>query len=82
MAQLTKIVTILKTFAPLKLAGKWDNVGLLVEPSIFASNEKSIKKILLTNDLTTKVMQEAVNINANMIISYHPPIFGKGFLRP
>ena len=33
------------------------------------------KKVLLTNDLTPKVLQEAVNFNANVVISYHPPLF-------
>jgi putative NIF3 family GTP cyclohydrolase 1 type 2 len=61
----------LEKFGPLNYAEKWDNVGLLIEPS----TDIEVKKIILTNDLTEKVMSEAVNKNANMIISYHPPIF-------
>lgn len=38
-------------------------------------NFSRIDRILLTNDLTERVMQEAVDKKANMIISYHPPIF-------
>ena len=34
-----------------------------------------MKNVLLTNDLTEKVMQEAILIGANVIISYHPPLF-------
>jgi len=34
-----------------------------------------VKNVLLTNDLTEKVMQEAILIGANVIISYHPPLF-------
>ena len=30
---------------------------------------------MLTNDLTPPVMNEAVTMGANLIISYHPPIF-------
>lgn len=61
----------LEKFGPLKYAEKWDNVGLLIEPS----TDIVVKKILLTNDLTEKVIFEAIDKNANMIISYHPPIF-------
>ena len=31
--------------------------------------------MLLTNDLTEEVVKEALEKNAEMIISYHPPIF-------
>lgn len=61
----------MENFAPLSFAEKWDNVGLLVEPS----QRMNIKTILLTNDLTENVLEEAVESNANLIVSYHPPIF-------
>lgn len=65
------MVQALETFAPLKFAEKWDNVGLLVEPS----QRTNIKKILLTNDLTENVVEEALELDVNLIVSYHPPIF-------
>ena len=68
---LNKVVTKLNDFAPLQLAEKWDNVGLLVEPSL----PHSVKSILLTNDLTERVVEEAIDKKVNMVISYHPPIF-------
>lgn len=71
MMDLKEVVTRLNGFAPLHLAQNWDNVGLLVEPS----HHHSVKSILLTNDLTEKVAQEAVDKDVNMVISYHPPIF-------
>lgn len=36
---------------------------------------RPIEKIILTNDLTEKVLHEAVDKKSNLIISYHPPIF-------
>ncbi|KAM7433865.1 NGG1 interacting factor variant 2 [Porites harrisoni] len=69
--ELKEVVTKLNFFAPLQLAEKWDNVGLLVEPS----PPHSVKSILLTNDLTERVAQEAVDKKVSMVISYHPPIF-------
>lgn len=72
MASLSTVVQELTAFAPLKLAEKWDNVGLLIEPS---SKHLAIEKVLLTNDLTERVMTEALEKKVNMIISYHPPVF-------
>ncbi|KAJ7598830.1 NGG1p interacting factor 3 [Mycena floridula] len=58
--------------APLKLAEKWDNVGLLLESPI----PKETKRVLLTIDLTEAVYNEAVSTETSVIVSYHPTIFG------
>lgn len=68
---MSSVVKTLEDFAPLNYAEKWDNVGLLIEPS----SDIEVKTILLTNDLTEAVLSEAVDHKANLIISYHPPIF-------
>ncbi|XP_067641307.1 NIF3-like protein 1 [Eurosta solidaginis] len=68
---LQNVVLELEKFAPLKFAETWDNVGLLIEPHKI----RPIRNILLTNDLTERVMQEAVDESVDLIISYHPPIF-------
>lgn len=68
---LKEVTKKLNEFAPLRLAEKWDNVGLLVEPT----PPHTVKSILLTNDLTDRVVQEAIAKRVNMVISYHPPIF-------
>ena len=70
---LKTLVKRLNEYAPKELACDWDNVGLLVEPS----NLTQVKKILVTNDLTEPVLNEAIKLGANMIISYHPAIFVK-----
>nr|DBA18956.1 TPA: hypothetical protein GDO54_014846 [Pyxicephalus adspersus] len=71
MMDLHSVVSHLKALAPLALAESWDNVGLLVEPS----PPHQVQKLLLTNDLTEDVLEEAVGMGANMVLSYHPPIF-------
>uniref|UniRef100_A0A182J6N0 NIF3-like protein 1 n=1 Tax=Anopheles atroparvus TaxID=41427 RepID=A0A182J6N0_ANOAO len=70
-ASLEQVIEKLQEFAPESLAEKWDNVGLLVEPF----PERPIRNILLTIDLTERVMQEAMQKSTDLIISYHPPIF-------
>ncbi|XP_075790422.1 NIF3-like protein 1 [Pelodiscus sinensis] len=68
---LKALVSSLNDFASLSLAESWDNVGLLVEPS----PPHSVSTLFLTNDLTEEVMQEALQKKADLILSYHPPIF-------
>ena len=68
---LKEVISRITGYVSTKLAESWDNVGLLVEPA----TKKNVKKIFLTNDLTEDVMDEAVEVKADLIISYHPPIF-------
>jgi len=68
---LEEVVRILESYASPSLAESWDNVGLLVEPS----HPHHVRKLFLTNDLTEKVLDEADQRGANLILSYHPPIF-------
>ncbi|XP_066476010.1 NIF3-like protein 1 [Tiliqua scincoides] len=65
------LVSSLNDFASLSLAESWDNVGLLVEPS----PPHTVSTLFLTNDLTEEVMEEALQKKADLILSYHPPIF-------
>lgn len=68
---LKDVLQVMEQLAPLSLAESWDNVGLLVEPS----KCRPIKTILLTNDLTVAVMEEAEALSCDLIVSYHPPLF-------
>lgn len=68
---LEEVLRKFESYAPLSNAEPWDNVGLLIEPS----KPRNVDKIFLCNDLTEKVMNEAVEKQVSLIISYHPPIF-------
>ncbi|CAN8006102.1 unnamed protein product [Ixodes hexagonus] len=68
---LWSVVKTLDRMAPLRMAAPWDNVGLLVEPS----SCRVVRTVLLTNDLVPEVVQEASSLGADLIVSYHPPIF-------
>ncbi len=65
-----QIITAFESFAPTYLANDWDNVGLLV-----GSPDWPADNILLTIDLTEAVLQEAISMKVDAIVSYHPPIF-------
>lgn len=71
--KLKDILSVLENFAPIKFAEPWDNVGLLVDPIDKSNNV--IRNILLTNDLTEDVVEEAIVLKSGLIISYHPNIF-------
>ncbi|MBK7581233.1 MAG: Nif3-like dinuclear metal center hexameric protein [Myxococcales bacterium] len=70
---LSEIIAVLEAIAPLRYAADWDNVGLLVEPT---SGEQSVSRVLLTIDLGEDVLAEAVERRAELVVAYHPPIFG------
>ncbi len=53
------------SFAPTSLAQDWDNVGLLVEPT----PPHRVNKLLLTNDLTEAVLEEALSQQVNREVS-------------
>jgi len=57
-------------FAPFALAESWDNVGILL-----GSGETPVRGALIALDVTGEVIDEAVRMGANLIISHHPVIF-------
>ncbi|KAM6175755.1 NIF3-like protein 1 isoform 1-T1 [Erethizon dorsatum] len=68
---LKAVLSSLNDLASLSFAESWDNVGLLVEPS----PPHTVSKLFLTNDLTEEVLQEALQEKADLVLSYHPPVF-------
>ncbi|RKP20782.1 NGG1p interacting factor 3 [Rozella allomycis CSF55] len=72
--RLKKLVESLNKIAPISLADlSWDNVGLLIESPVLVNT--GVSKVLVTNDLTLEVCQEAIRKTANFIVTYHPVIF-------
>ncbi len=65
-----ELLQILDSFAPVALAEKWDNVGLLV-----GSPDNSVNSILIGLDPTATLVEEAIAISADTIITHHPVIF-------
>lgn len=64
------IAAAVEKIAPLGLAQDWDNVGLLV-----GDENKNIKNILVTIDVTAAVVEEAKKLKIDLILSYHPIIW-------
>lgn len=70
MPKLKEIINILELTVPSYLKEEWDNVGLII-----GDREAEIKKILVALDCTKSVVFEAINKNADLIITHHPLIF-------
>ncbi|KAJ3579155.1 hypothetical protein NPX13_g1411 [Xylaria arbuscula] len=72
------VVQAMRELYPEELADKsWDNTGLLLDqaPSFSEQGSNSKPTVLLTNDLTKPVVDEALKKGASVIICYHPIIF-------
>lgn len=67
------VLGVLAECAPLALAESWDNVGLLIAPR---AEPPDVHKLLLTIDLDLRVLNEASDWGAELIVAYHPPVFG------
>ena len=65
------ITKILEELAPLAHAEDFDNVGLLV-----GNPNMAVKGVLVTLDTLENVVDEAIEKKYNMIVSFHPIIFG------
>ncbi|KAF2436151.1 NGG1p interacting factor 3 [Tothia fuscella] len=69
------VVSAMRKLYPEKLADKsWDNTGLLLEAP-FDPLRRQMNSVLLTIDLTTAVVDEAIERDDSVIVAYHPIIF-------
>ena len=64
------VIDHLEELAPLHYAEDFDNVGLLV-----GNKKEPLKGILVTLDTIESVVDEAIEKNCNLIVSFHPIIF-------
>ncbi|WP_299064713.1 Nif3-like dinuclear metal center hexameric protein [uncultured Polaribacter sp.] len=65
------ITNYLEELAPLQYAEDFDNVGLLV-----GNYSTSVSGVLVTLDTLEETVDEAIEKKCNLIISFHPIIFG------
>lgn len=69
-ATVAQILQLLENIAPVSLAEEWDNVGLLA-----GKMDSEIDAVLCALDFNFAVVQEAIERNAQMIITHHPILF-------
>lgn len=64
------IMKVIETTYPKHAALEWDNVGLLV-----GRIDKEVKKIYVALDATDEVIDAAIALEADMLITHHPLLF-------
>lgn len=71
MQTVGEIYSYLCEFAPPELQMSFDNAGFLV-----GRLNSPVERVLLALDITEQVVKEAATLNAQLIVSHHPVIFG------
>jgi dinuclear metal center YbgI/SA1388 family protein len=69
--QLKEITAYIESFAPLSYQESYDNSGLQT-----GDPDQEVHGALVCIDVTGEVIEEALRLDANLIISHHPLIFG------
>jgi dinuclear metal center YbgI/SA1388 family protein len=64
------ICTLLEDFAPLSFQESYDNAGL-----VLGNRSTKVTGILISLDVTEAVLDEAITLGYNMIVTHHPLIF-------
>ena len=72
MTTVADILKYIETIAPPHMAESWDNVGLLC-----GRKDRPVQKILVALDPFRSVIDEAIGIGADLILTHHPLIFGE-----
>lgn len=70
--KIKEVLSALERFAPLPLQEDYDNAGLQI-----GLTEAEVSGALLCLDVTSEVVDEAIRLGCNLIISHHPLIFHK-----
>ena len=70
MTTVADILKFMDTIAPPYMKMDWDNCGLLC-----GRKDKEVRKILVALDPFRNVIQEAIDLGADLIITHHPLIF-------
>lgn len=71
MATVADVLQFIESIAPPYMKESWDNVGLLC-----GRRGREVKKILVALDPFRNVIDEAVALGADLIVTHHPLIFG------
>lgn len=69
--KLNELIDFLHDIAPNHFQEEYDNSGLLV-----GQYSEEVKGVLVSLDMTEAVVEEAIDIGANVIVAHHPIIFG------
>ena len=69
-ANVSDIVQLMETIAPMQLAEEWDNVGLQI-----GHDNWPVQKLAVALDASLQTIEESHDKNADMLITHHPLLF-------
>jgi len=75
MTKVSEVIEVLELIAPTEYQESYDNSGLLI-----GNPHAEVKGALITLDVTEEVIEEALELECNLIVAHHPLIF-KGLKR-
>jgi dinuclear metal center YbgI/SA1388 family protein len=64
------LILALDQIAPFGMAESWDNVGLIV-----GDRDRSVSSVLIGLDPTNRLLDEALDLGADTVVTHHPAIF-------
>ena len=67
---LREIINSIESVAPRSAQEEWDNSGMQV-----GDTGRDIRSVLLTTDVTPEVVDEAIMLGCDLIVSHHPLLF-------
>ena len=67
-----EIIDKLESLSPTEFAEEWDNIGLLA-----GRRDKEVRTVYIALDATDAVIEEAVRLGADLLLTHHPLIFKK-----
>ncbi|MCT4639628.1 MAG: Nif3-like dinuclear metal center hexameric protein [Bacteroidales bacterium] len=68
--KVSDVVSVIESVAPLSYQESYDNSGLLI-----GQYNNSVNGALICLDVTEEVVDEAISLGVNMIVSHHPVVF-------
>lgn len=68
--KIKEIYDFLDCIAPFSAAGEWDNCGLII-----GDINADVSKVFVALDITEKVIAEALEYGAELVITHHPVMF-------
>ena len=68
--KISEVLTFMDSVAPLSYQESYDNAGLIV-----GNQEEELSGVLLCLDSIEAVLDEAIELNCNLVIAHHPIVF-------
>ena len=70
MILVSDIYKVIDELAPFSMQAGYDNSGLIIGNAYYG-----VKTVLVALDITNDIIEDAINLDAELIVTHHPPVF-------